>query len=100
HDPRARDGEHAVQQQAGDREVAEVVSAELHLEAVLGGRLRGEHHARVVDQQVNVVVVGAKLFGGGPNGVQRRQVELLQRDAGAGVALGDQGGGFFALVEI
>ena len=39
-------GEQAVEQQAGEREVAEVVGAELQLEAVLGGRLRASSSRR------------------------------------------------------
>jgi hypothetical protein len=50
HHPGARDGQEPLQQQAGEREVAEVVGAELELEAVGGGLLRGVHHAGVVDQ--------------------------------------------------
>ena len=33
--------------------MAEVVGADLHLEAVLGQRLRARHHAGVVHQNVN-----------------------------------------------
>ena len=40
HHPRAVDRQHVVQQQPGEREVAEVVGAELQLEAVGGGLLR------------------------------------------------------------
>jgi hypothetical protein len=53
-------GQQQVQQQPGEREVAEVVGAELHLEAVPGGLLRGVHHAGVVDQQVDPLVAGRR----------------------------------------
>ncbi|GAQ58588.1 hypothetical protein a10_08479 [Streptomyces acidiscabies] len=44
------------QQQSGEREVPEVIDAELRLEAVHGGAVRHGHHARVVDEQVELVV--------------------------------------------
>jgi hypothetical protein len=37
----------------GELEVAEMVCPELHFEAVLGAAERGEHHARVVHQDVH-----------------------------------------------
>ena len=37
------------------------------------------HHAGVVDQQVDAVVLGREFVGGGADGLQRGQVELLQR---------------------
>ena len=51
-DPRARPGDQCGQEEAGEREVAEVVGPELHLEAVGGRATRDRHDARVVDQQV------------------------------------------------
>ena len=45
------------QQQVGEREVAEVVGAELQLEAVLGATERRVHHARVVDQDIDLAEV-------------------------------------------
>jgi hypothetical protein len=69
-DPGTRDGQEPIKQQAGEREVTEMVGAELQLEAVLGGRLRRPHHARVVDQQVDAVVRGAQLVGRGAHGLQ------------------------------
>ena len=80
-------GKQPIQQQAGEGEVAQVVGAELHLEAVLGERLRRVHHPGVVDQQVDVVVSGAELLRGGADRVQRRQVEFLQRHVRVGTAL-------------
>ena len=51
-------GGERVEQQAGEREVAEVVGAELQLEAVRGHRARRHHHAGVVDEDVDARVVG------------------------------------------
>ena len=45
-----------LQQQVGEREVAEMVGAELQLEAVRRPDQRRDHHAGVVDQQVDLAV--------------------------------------------
>ena len=37
--------------------MSEVVGADLHLEAVLGQRLRARHHAGVVHQDVNLLLL-------------------------------------------
>src|SRR6202011_1881447 len=75
--PRGGDGDHAsgdnVQQQVGQREVAEVVGAELELEAVDGARQRGDHHAGVVDQEVDVAL---PCCGEAAHGGDVREVEL------------------------
>lgn len=34
-----------------------MVNAKLHLEAVLGGPVRAAHHGRVVDQDVNMLLL-------------------------------------------
>ena len=52
----ARRGQNEVEQQAGQREVAEVVHAELALEALRGLAVGRRHDAGVVDQQVQAVV--------------------------------------------
>ena len=52
-DPGARLGEETGQQPAGEREVTEMVGAELHLEAVGGLALRQRHDPGVVDQDVD-----------------------------------------------
>ena len=62
---------HVVQKQARQREMAEVVGAELHLEAVFGGlTCRHVHHARVVDQQVDARVGGAQFVSGVADAVE------------------------------
>ena len=48
---------------AGEREVAEVVRAELQLEAVAGELARRRHDAGVVDQQVERVVLVGEAIG-------------------------------------
>ena len=50
---------------------------------------RRDHHAGVVDQQIDARIGGAQLVGGGADRVQRGQVELLHRDVGAGTLGGD-----------
>ena len=100
HDSRTRRGQHAVEQLVRQREVAQMIGAELQFEAILGGRLRRHHHACVVDQQIDRIVTRAKLVGGGPDGVERGQVELLDRHAGARGGPGDQVGRGLALLEI
>src|SRR4029077_11360257 len=57
-------------------------------------------HACVVDQQVDGFVIGAQLVGGRADGLQRRQVELLDGDTGAGGGPGDEVGGSLALFDI
>ena len=80
------------QQQVGQREVAEVVRAELHLEAVLGALLGDGHHAGVVDEDVEVAL---PRVGEGVDGGEVGEVEL----AHLGLAL-DGGRGRLALGEI
>ena len=72
------------QQQAGQREVAEVVGAELQLEAV-GGAARDRHHAGVVDQDVEVAL---QLVG---EPAHRREVgEVEAAHVEVAVQLGDR----------
>ena len=92
--------EHTVEQQPGQREVAQVVGAELQLEAVGGGLFRGVHHPGVVDQQVDARVGGAQRFGGGTHRLQRAQVELLYGDVGASAGRHDPRRRVVALVEV
>jgi hypothetical protein len=68
--PRARHRQQQVQHLPGEREVAEVVGAELQLEAVPRGLLRRGHHAGVVDQQVDPRVRGVQVGRGGADRLQ------------------------------
>ena len=73
----------ARQQQAGQREVAEVVGAELELVAVLGlAVLRRRHHPGVVDQQVERALEPVRER---VHGRLRGEVELLDRGACPGI---------------
>ena len=60
HDARGLRAQQRGQQVRGQREVAEVVDAELHLEAVHGAALGNRHHAGVVHQDVDPVVGGER----------------------------------------
>ena len=93
---RARgDDDHAVahvgQQQVGQREVAEVVGAELHLEAVLGALLGDGHDAGVVDEDVEVALprVGEGVDGGEVGEVEPAHLGLAVDGGGGRLALGD-----------
>ena len=65
------------QQQVGQREVAEVVGADLQLEAVLCARLGRGHDAGVVDQDVEVAV---PALGELPDRREVGEVEPAHRD--------------------
>ena len=93
---RARgDDDHAIahvgQQQVGQREVAEVVGAELHLEAVLGALLGHGHHARVVDEDVEVALprIGEGAHRGEVGEVELAHLGLAVDGGGGRLALGD-----------
>jgi hypothetical protein len=79
---------HQLQQERGQQEVAEVVGAELKLEAVGRPASRRRHHAGVIDQQVEPVVGRSVTLGEAAHRLQAREVELLElhlsvRDRGA-----------------
>ena len=67
------------QQQARERVVAEVVGAELQLEALGRAAPRRGHHARVVDEQVDAL---GHALGERAHGVEAGQVELLHAQRG------------------
>lgn len=73
---------------------------ELELETVLGRRLRGGHDAGVVDEQVDVLVLGVELIASLAHGDERREVRVFQAGLGTGEARGDPLGGGSAFVEI
>ncbi len=74
--PRALGGHEAVEEQAGEGEVAQVVGGHLQLEAV--GRLpvRRPHHAGVVDEEVQPGVAGENRVGRPSDRHQIGQVEV------------------------
>ncbi len=83
HHPGPWPGDEGGQEQAGQGEVAEVIGAELHLEAVRGGAVRDGHHARVVDQQVEALgVAGRPRLGEAAHRAQVGQVEASHVDDG------------------
>ena len=62
--------------------MAEVVGAELELEAVGGGALRAGHDPGVADQDVDGPAVGKVARREGPHAGQRREVQLPQLEVG------------------
>src|SRR6202012_5425066 len=64
-----------LRQEAGEGEVAEVVGAELELEAVGGLATRRRHHARVVDQQIERLGAGGDRGRGGADRGEVGEVE-------------------------
>ena len=63
--------------------MAEVVDAELQLEAVGGAAVRRHHHPRVVDYQVDTLAGGPDLTGRHTDGLQRGKVQRHHPDVGA-----------------
>jgi hypothetical protein len=57
-------------QQDREQEVPQVVARQVVLEAVGGGGVGAAHHARIVDQDVDAVVVGEDALGAGANARQ------------------------------
>ncbi len=73
------------QQVAGQREVAEMVAAELQLESVGRGLAFGRlHDAGVVDQDVDRPAFGVELLAERGDAGQRRKVEALDGQLGVG----------------
>jgi hypothetical protein len=80
-----------LEQEIGQGEVAEVVGAELQLEAVGGMRERRDHHARVVDEQVEIALpAGGELADRGEVGeVEPADLGRAGHRRGGRLALGD-----------
>ncbi len=78
----AGDGDHTIADrgpgQRREREVTEVIDAELHLEPVLGLAPGDRHHARVVDQDVDAGV--AELRSRVPDRSQGGEIEAERAD--------------------
>jgi hypothetical protein len=66
-----------VDQVSGQREMPQMIGAELHLEAICGLVVGGCHHARVVDQDIQFLIGCQETFGKALNRTQVRQVELF-----------------------
>lgn len=66
----------------------EVIDAELRLEAVLGLAPGDRHHARVVTEHVDRVVVGGEPIGEISHRVERREVALSHVEFAVDVAAG------------
>ena len=60
--------------------MAEVVDAELQLEALPGAALRRDHDSRVVDQQVEAIDAGAEALGEGAHVIEVGEVERAELD--------------------
>ncbi len=84
-DPRAVGGAQQRQHVRGQREVSEMVTAELQFEAVGGGvAFRRRHDTGVVDQDVDRAALGVELLAQRGDRGQRRQVEGLDGQLGVG----------------
>ena len=74
---------HPVEQQPAQREMAQVVDAELQLEAVGGDPVRRHHDPGVVDQQVDALAGGPDLCGRRADRPQRGQIQRHHPDIGS-----------------
>ena len=74
HHPRGVAPLHRVNEQAGQREVTQVVGPELKLEAVGGGGARRRHHPGVVDQEVQPLVLSPESLRKRSHRVQASEV--------------------------
>src|SRR5882762_5227323 len=71
------------QQMCGERVMAEIVGAELHLEAVCCGLpLRQRHHSGIVDQKIERGVSRGKARGETGDRSKARQIERFVADFG------------------
>ena len=80
-DPCRRTLEQRRYEQAGEQEMPEVAGRELHLVAFSGARERTRHHARIVDQHVELPVHIAVSRRCGAHGIERGEIELKPIDA-------------------
>ena len=79
-DPGALHPQESIEKQSGEREVTEVVDAELQLKSIFGGGPRCPHYAGVVDQDVDLFVAIAQCCGGVVYGCEGREIQFLNRD--------------------
>jgi hypothetical protein len=83
-------GQEAVEQEAGQGEMTEVVGCERQLEAVGRSLIRRPHHGRVIDQQVEPGERGPYLVGGPADRVQRGEIESGEANLpGVGAGAGE-----------
>src|SRR4029077_11797978 len=75
-DPGALAREQAIEQQSGQREMAEVIGAELHLETVGGETIRDRHDAGVVAEHVERLMAHVERVG---ETADRREVGKIER---------------------
>ena len=75
HDTRAIRRKEAVEQKTGQREVPEMIGAELHLEAIDGAPIRNRHQARIIAEKVQPFVRDSERLGKASNRGQIGQVE-------------------------
>src|SRR5437667_258020 len=101
HHPRVVAAGHPVEQQAGEREVGEVVGAELELEPVACKLPRlGSHDARVVDEQVEAIVCPREPLREPANRSEAAKVERANLDLRARHTGLDRAGGFRSLLGV
>jgi hypothetical protein len=74
HDASSRRRGQEIQQMARQREVPEMIHAELQLESVFGERLGWDHHPRIVDEYIQTRFLPDDLRRG-LDGLEARQVE-------------------------
>jgi len=87
-------------EQRGEREVAEMVDGELHLEPVLGPPLGDAHHARVVDEHVEVGMGAQDPLGRHAHRCERRAIERLQLERGVGDPVQDRAASLLGLALV
>jgi hypothetical protein len=87
HNTRRRRRENAREQMHGQREVSEIIGAQLHFEAV-GCHVsrRDRHHAGIVDEQIEMRDRPRYALRAGCNGGKTGEIEWLEADISAGDA--------------
>ena len=73
-----------VQQEVGEQEVAKVIGANLHLEALLSLGVGAHHDAGIVQEYVDPLLLGVDLLGALPDRGETGQVALVDDEVGIG----------------
>ena len=76
-------------QQIGEQEMADMIGAELQLQAVAGGHVRRGHHSGIVDQQIDPVMLDQKGLGKKLDAGHLAEIAFHQLDIGIGNRLPD-----------